>query len=265
MHRNPLVDFLRSYGPNAASDALYDEHVQAEARKHGVQEIRISAPLVDEIGALLTSDNPTNVVLTGTAGDGKTYHIRHVALKHLGTRPEEWPGDDLVLTFPIASGRELRVIRDLSELPESSKAGEIDHITRCLLGEDEQTVYLVAANDGQLLEMWRSASQKHDLPDAPQSRVYQLLSNMLREETEEDERGILKVQMYNLSRRLRPDVVDEAIDCLLEHQGWDEGCQGCDLFADEKGCPIRTNRSLLNSLWRKSRIRLGPGAIEPVH
>ena len=245
MHHNPLIDFLRSYGPNAASDALYDEHVQAEARKHGVEEIKISAPLVDEIGILLTSDNPTNVVLTGTAGDGKTYHIRQVALKHLGTKPEEWPGEDLVLEYSIANGRELRVIRDLSELPESVKAEEIDHITRCLLGTDKQTVYLVAANDGQLLEMWRSASQKQDSPNATQNRVYQLLSNMLREEWEEDERGILKVRMYNLSRRLHPSVVDEAIDHLLEHPRWDEGCQGCNHFDGEKGCPIRTNRSLL--------------------
>ena len=245
MNRNPLVDFLRSYGPNAASDSLYDEHVQSEASKHGVEEIRISAPLVDEIGTLLTSDNPTNVVLTGTAGDGKTYHIRQVALKHLGTRPEEWPGDDLVLKYRITSGHELRVIRDLSELPESNKAREIDHITQCLLGEDKQTVYLVAANDGQLLEMWRSASKKQDPPNATQNRVYQLLSNMLREETEEDEQGILKVRMYNLSRRLHPNVVDKAIECLLEHPAWEEGCRRCDLFEREKGCPIRTNRSLL--------------------
>ena len=245
MHHNPLVDFLRSYGPTAASDALYDEHVQAEARKHGVDEIAISAPLVDEIGTLLKGDNPTNVVLTGTAGDGKTYHIRQVALKHLGTRPEEWPGDDLVLKYRIPSGRELRVIRDLSELPESRKAGEIEHITRCLVGEDRQTVYLVAANDGQLLEMWRSTSQRQDPPNAAQNRVYQLLSTMLREEREEDQRGTPNVRMYNLSRQPHPDMVDEAIEGLLGHPKWEEGCKGCDLFEGEKGCPIRTNRSLL--------------------
>lgn len=245
MHRNRLIDFLRSYGPNAASDALYDEHVQAEARIHGVEEITISAPLVDEIGSLLTGDNPTNVVLTGTAGDGKTYHIRQVALRHLGTQPEEWPGEDVVLTFRTPSGRELRVIRDLSELSESVKAEEIEHITRCLLGDDDETIYLIAANDGQLLEMWRTASQKDDPPDKTLDRVYRRLSGMLREEWEEDKRGVLKVQMYNLSRRLDSDVVDEAIEGILDHPRWDKGCWGCDLFEGDKRCPIRTNRSLL--------------------
>ena len=262
MHHNPVVDFLRSYGPKAASDALYDEHVQAEARKHGVEEITISAPLVDEIGTLLNSDDPTNVVLTGTAGDGKTYHIRQVALKHLGTKPEKWPGDDLVLKYPIPSGRELRVIRDLSELPESRKAEEIEHITRCLEGQDQRTVYLVAANDGQLLEMWRSTSQRQDPTNAAQNRVYQLLSSMLREEREEDEPGKPNVKMYNLSRQPQPDLVDEAIEGLLGHPKWEEGCKGCDLFEGERGCPIRTNRSLLkgttaskNGQVFRSRVR----------
>ena len=245
MHRNPLIDFLRSYGPNAASDALYDEHVQVEARIHNVEEITISAPLVDEIGSLLTKNNPTNVVLTGTAGDGKTYHIRQIALKYLGTKPEDWPGDDVVLTFRMENGRELRVIRDLSELSESVKSEEIEHITQCLLGDDNETVYLIAANDGQLLEMWRTASQKECPSNDTLSRAYARLSGMLREESEEDERGVLRVQMYNLSRRLDSDVVDEAIEGILDHPRWDKGCLGCDLFEGDKRCPIRTNRSLL--------------------
>lgn len=245
MHRNRLIDFLRSYGPNAASDALYDEHVQAEARVHGVEEITISAPLVEKIGSLLTGDAPTNVVLTGTAGDGKTYHIRQVALKHLGAKPEDWPGEDVILTFRTPSGRELRVIRDLSELSESVKAEEIEHITRCLLGDDDDTIYLIAANDGQLLETWRTASRKDEPPNETLDRVYRRLSVMLREEWERDERGVLNVWMYNLSRRLDSEVVDEAIEGILDHPRWDKGCRGCDLFEGDKRCPIRTNRSLL--------------------
>ena len=245
VHSNPLIDFLRSYGPNAASDSLYDEHVQAEARKHGVDQIGIPAPLVDELGSLFCGERPTNVILTGTAGDGKTYHIRHMVQKYLSGRPEDWPGEDLVLKFPIAKGRELRVIRDLSELPESVKAEEIDHITRCLLGEEQQAVYLVAANDGQLLEMWRTASRREDPPNKRKDRVYRLLSNMLREETEEDEHRILEVRMYNLSRRVNENTIDDAIEAILDHAGWDRGCQGCELFEGQKRCPIRANRSLL--------------------
>lgn len=101
MESNPLIPFLRSYGPNAASDSLYDEHVQAAAQEHGVKEIEMSAPLVDKLGALLTGDTPTNVILTGTAGDGKTFHIRQVFLKYLGGQPKDWPGSDLVITVSL--------------------------------------------------------------------------------------------------------------------------------------------------------------------
>ncbi|MBF0392792.1 MAG: hypothetical protein HQL38_08930, partial [Alphaproteobacteria bacterium] len=74
MPDNPLVNFLRSYGPSAASDSLCDEHVQAAVRQHGVRPVEIPAPRMEDIREALLGDTPTNVILTGTAGDGKTYH-----------------------------------------------------------------------------------------------------------------------------------------------------------------------------------------------
>ena len=176
MQGNPFVELLRSYGPNAASDALYDEHVRAEAQKHGVDEIKLPAPRVAQLGEFFLGSNSTNVVLTGTAGDGKTYHIRQIVMEYLGGKLDDWPGEDLILTFPLGGRRQLKVIRDLSELSDEVKARELDHITRCLLGADEQIVYLVAANDGQLLEMWRTESEKHPQNEAL-AEVYRLLVN----------------------------------------------------------------------------------------
>ena len=250
MESNPLIPFLRSYGPNAASDSLYDEHVQAAAQEHGVKEIKMSAPLVDKLGALLTGDTPTNVILTGTAGDGKTFHIRQVFLKHLGGQQEDWPGSDLVITVPLANARQLRIIRDLSELPASRKVQEISHITRCLTGQDDRTFYLLAANDGQLLEMWRRIASENEGPEtASYSRVYKTLTNMLRQEDEIDPKGFLKVRLYNLSRRTQPDIVYEAIKAILAHPMWEVGCARCPLFGGQKeSCPIRINRRLLKGV-----------------
>ena len=262
MNSNPLVQFLRSYGPNPASDSLYDEHVQAASKAHGITEINMEAPLVDELGVLITGDVPQNVILTGTAGDGKTYHVRHIFVKHLGGNPEDWPGNELVVTVPLANGRELRIIRDLSELTDSKKDEEVDHITRCLAGRDDKTVYLVAANDGQLLGMWRRASELYS-ENALYARVYHALSEMLRQEDEADQRGFLKLRMINLSQRMQPDVIDEAINKILDHPMWDTGCEHCPLFSNnEESCPIRINRRLLlgvadnpESLVFRSRLR----------
>ena len=222
----------------------------------------MEAPLVDELGALMTGDGPPNVILTGTAGDGKTYHVRHVFVKHLGGNPEDWPGNELVVTVPLAKGRELRIIRDLSELTDSKKDEEVDHITRCLANEDDKTVYLVAANDGQLLGMWRRASEQFP-KNALYHRVYHALSEMLRQEDEADQTGFLNLRMFNLSQRIQPDVIDEAIDKILNHPMWDTGCEHCPLFSnDEESCPIRINRRLLlgvaddpESLVFRSRLR----------
>ena len=262
MNSNPLVQFLRSYGPNPASDSLYDEHVQAAAKAYRIKEIKMEAPLVDELGALMTGDAPPNVILTGTAGDGKTYHIRRVFIDYLSGNPEDWPGDDLVKTVKLANGRQLRIIRDLSELTDSEKDEEIEHLTRCLAGKDSQTIYLVAANDGQLLGMWRRASERYTEVDL-YDRVYKALSKMLRQEDEEDQDGFMNLQMFNLSQRMKPDVIDEAIDKMLGHSMWDTGCKQCPLFSNnEESCPIRINRRLLlgvvenpESLVFRSRLR----------
>ena len=259
MESNPLIQFLRSYGPSAASDSLYDEHVQAAAQEHNIEEIKMSAPLVDEIGDLLAGDTPTNIILTGTAGDGKTYHIRQIFLQRLGGQPEDWPGNDLVITVQLKNDRQLRIIRDLSELPAQRKTQEIGQITKCLIGQDDRTFYLVAANDGQLLEMWRRiASEQGEEPETGNySRVYRTLTNMLREENEDDPKGFLKLRLYNLSRRTQSSVVDEAIEAVLNHSKWEVGCTQCPLFDNqEESCPIRINRKLLMGVTENAESRV---------
>ncbi len=245
MTYNPLVQLLRTYGPSAASDSQYDEHVRRVAAQFGVEEIRITAPLVETIGSILTGEIPTNVILTGTAGDGKTFHIRQAYIKHLGGDLSDWPGEDLVLSIPIQGDRQLRVIRDLSEFPDEKKDAEISKITQCLMGGDESTVYLIAANDGQLLDLWRVAMENSD-DESDHGFVYRRLSLMLHEEREEDEK--LDLRLFNLSQRkghAETSVVDDVITALLEHPQWESGCEGCSLADNLDQCPIRINRRLL--------------------
>ncbi len=247
MTYNPLVQLLRTYGPSAASDSLYDEHVRKGAKRFGVEEFRIRAPLVETIGSILNSDAPTNIILTGTAGDGKTWHIRQVFADLPGGERTAWPGDDLVLTVSLQGGRTLRVIRDLSEFPASRKAEEIDGITRSLTGRDPDTVYLIAANDGQLLEMWRVATENS--PKGSEHHLVHLtLSRMLHEDCTEDPVGKLSFKLFNLSHRTEEaerSVVGDVIDELLAHPQWQSGCEGCSLAADQDRCPIQINRRLL--------------------
>ena len=263
MGSNPIVQLLRAYGPNPASDCLYDEHVHAAVEKHGVEEINIPAPLVDEIGSMLAGDSPTNVILTGTAGDGKTYHIRRIFLEYLGGNKQDWPGDDLVIQVTLPNGDALRIIRDLSELPQAKKDEEIERIAECLDRPPQDVHYLIAANDGQLLELWRRAALKSDATSATYQRIHSALSTMLREEEKKDSSGRLRLRMENLSRRFRKDALDQVIDQFLNHPEWERGCSECPLAKSELStCPIQINRKLLlgdpekpGSLTFRTRLR----------
>lgn len=246
MQGNPFVEFIRTYGPSASCDSLYDEHVQSSLRKYGVDEIELSAPLVAELGKLLTNPEAPNVILTGTAGDGKTYHIRRVFLEYLNGNPKNWPSNKLVIKASLCDGRELRIIRDLSELPASIKAREIGEITKCLAGEQESVVYFIAANDGQLLEMWRTAAKESSPESHLIRKVHTALATMLQKEaTGVDSQRFLHVRLYNLSRMVNPSLIEEAINKLLTHPMWETGCNRCPLENEENKCPIKINRRLL--------------------
>ncbi|NJL07067.1 MAG: hypothetical protein HC900_01495 [Methylacidiphilales bacterium] len=248
MRDNPLVAFLASYGPSASSDALADEHVQVAVARHGVPPIEVPAPKLTETADALLGNAPTSVILTGTAGDGKTYHIRKFFLDLAGGAPSEWPGTGGILSISL-DGRPLRIIRDLSQLTDAAKAQEIEGVTRCLLGEDRDTLYLVAANDGQLLKFWRDAQDRADGNSERKARyeaVLTALTDMLHRDLEVSEEGSLRVRLLNLSRTVTGETIDAVLDGILSHEMWESGCAGCpQMTPGANACPIRLNRDLL--------------------
>lgn len=60
------------------------------------------------------SDECQSIILTGTAGDGETYHCRRVWLE-LGGTIEDWNGGEKIQRLSLGS-RQLIVVKDLSEL-----------------------------------------------------------------------------------------------------------------------------------------------------
>src|SRR5690606_8196807 len=106
MTSNPLVDFLASYGPQASSNNLYDEFVVEAAKRTGCAALQIDQPLTAELVAMLRSETPRCVILTGTAGDGKTYTARKVA-EALTGEARVWSNTQKIyaLPKPLPSGQ----------------------------------------------------------------------------------------------------------------------------------------------------------------
>ncbi|WP_294041625.1 hypothetical protein [Sphingomonas sp.] len=231
-----LVSFLRIFGPSAETDALSDENVRKALAEFGVQPIVTPAPQLEKLKTALCGETPSNVILTGTAGDGKTYHIRQLLLGELNMAPELWPGDAPVLEVSLPSGIPLRVIRDLSELEDDEKDAELAAIIACLKGKRTDVRYLIAANDGQLLRYFR------DSTTVGAGAIHAELARMLRSEVG---KSALDLVLLNLSRSWSGETVDKIFDAVIDHPDWASSCDGCPGTGVANPCPIRLNQSIL--------------------
>src|SRR3546814_12763578 len=57
---------------------MYDESIQRALKRHKIAPITLPAQFLPALLANFRSDAPLSQIITGTAGDGKTYHCREV-------------------------------------------------------------------------------------------------------------------------------------------------------------------------------------------
>src|SRR5437879_3538568 len=125
------VRFLRQYGPIPRNDNMYDEHIRKSARRAGVRPLAFPHPVEGELLPLFApvpeqgTGRPTSVVLTGTAGDGKS-HLCGKIWHMLGGSEAEWGTDDVYHTRQaVLGGRPVivHVLRDLTAMPQADLKG----------------------------------------------------------------------------------------------------------------------------------------------
>lgn len=269
------IQFLRHYGPVPRNDNMYDETIQRTARRRGITPIEFEHPFQSRVVQCFdrTTVDPVSVILTGTAGDGKTHLCRQV-WKALQGSDEAWSSDSPYLStqFPYPKNRKdwpesddpalyrpvtIHFIRDLSGWApqqgaewEPQKEELLQKLSRSLFNPDADEIFLIAANDGQLVESWRRLKETDDV-----RRVRQVFEDLLVEDRQE-ETGV-RLKFFNLSRASSAELFDRAIDAFLSHSGWSELKQGVpgenDLFGSR--CPIRYNYELLQTPLVRSRLR----------
>ncbi|MCI0724320.1 MAG: hypothetical protein L0338_35955, partial [Acidobacteria bacterium] len=269
--------FLRHYGPIPRNDNMYDETILRSARRAGITPIEFKHPMQARVIQCFdrTTTDPVSVILTGTAGDGKTHLCRQV-WKVLHGNDEEWASDSPYLTkvflypkdrkaWPPDSKKDVSLfrsvkihfIRDLSGWApqqgaewDSEKEQLLQRLCHSLIDADANEVFLIAANDGQLIESWRRLRQSPDV-----QRAGEIFEDLLVEDRQERE-GV-RLKFFNLSRTSSAELFDRAIEAFLDHSGWKELKQGIksenDLFG--ANCPIRHNYELLQAPLVRSRLR----------
>lgn len=250
---NGLVNFFRHYGPIAASDNMYDELIQAEIERYNISDpIHILPSTMKKVVENLELENSESIVLTGTAGDGKTFHCRRV-FEHFSDSPKDWQRGEKISSVTLSgSGKKLNIVKDLSELTQNEKDDLLPRLSRAISGDNQEEIFLIAANDGQLLATWRDWAEKNG---ANANSIFKEIERMLvDDETNSDH---LSLKMYNLSRQDASSHFEAIVQQLVEHPQW-EDCNGCELMSDDGSskCPIRINRELLrggaeNSIFRQ--------------
>ncbi len=269
------LQFLRQYGPVPRNDNMYDETIQRSARKQGIAPIAFEHPYQKRVIDCFNQEttDPVSVILTGTAGDGKTHLCRQV-WKALKGHDEDWGSDSPYLTTKFhypkdrASWPEeddpslfrlvrVHFIRDLSGwAPQQGAAWDVEKqdllqsFCRAMFTPDSEEVFLIAANDGQLIESFRRLKETPDVV-----RARQVFEDLLVEDRQEQS-GV-RLKLFNLSRASSVLLFERAIENFLAHPGWDElkrAPQGeTELFGSK--CPIRRNYELLGTRLVQDRLR----------
>jgi hypothetical protein len=269
------LTFLRHYGPVPRNDNMYDETIQRSARRLGIAPIQFEHPIHARIVDCFTkaSPDPVSVVLTGTAGDGKTHLCRQV-WKTLKGNDDDWASDSpyLSLKFRYPKDRKswpssnspdlfrvltIHFIRDLSGWApqqgadwEPEKELILQEFCHSLFNPDADALFLLAANDGQLVESWRRLGQTEGV-----KRARSVFEDLLVEDRQE-QAGV-RLKFFNLSRISSAELFDRAIAAFLTHGGWDDLRQAIRTDNDVFGsrCPIRRNYELLKTPLVQSRLR----------
>lgn len=241
---NMYVEFLSSYGPSPSSSNLYDEFVVDAAKKTGCAPLKVEQPLVDQILDNLKGVTSKSVILTGTAGDGKTYTARQV-LGRLTGRDEIWGNTEK--QYHISDGgREYVFVKDLSELNEKDKDEFFPGLIDSLSNPESNRKYIVCVNDGHLLKLFREREE----PINGVQPLHEELREMLRldQRLDHDQRFLL----FNMSRLPHDEIVDQIFDQIVGDPAW-EGCYGCSIDSEANDlCPIRINLDLLKSTDQSS-------------
>jgi hypothetical protein len=254
------IQFLRKYGPIPRNENMYDESIQRAARRAHLRPIAFEHPLRDEVLSLFSAGcQPASVILTGTAGDGKTHLCREVWQKLINDSTTGLDEPYVTTTLPSADSKPITVhiIKDLSEWApqrgaewESHKEELLQRFCASIFETAPVDVFLIAANDGQLIESWRRLAD-NDVVIKTRKLFETLLIENKRRTPE------ASVTLFNLSRGSSALLFDRALDAFLGHPGWLECSPGSPTDEGFFGpnCPIRHNFELLQKPLLRQRLR----------
>jgi hypothetical protein len=256
------IAFLRSYGPVNKNDNMFAEMISSLAKALGVSPLAFEHPRRAALKALIdpSAGRLTNIVLTGTAGDGKT-SLCHEMWTRFGGEDARVTGvrRDSYQALEVKTPEGPKTLHFIFEFsgwaPEQGQAWSpekldlLERFARAVLKQGTgEEYFILAANDGKLVEVF-DAAPEGSLARSLQASIEDLLA------TEKEALPALDLAFINLSLMSTADLLDRALDCLLDRPEW-----GC--FTDEQSDPafgpdssLTRNFLLLREPAMRERLR----------
>ncbi|GAB1260759.1 hypothetical protein [Aurantivibrio plasticivorans] len=238
---NHWVKFLEGYCKG--KNQIQDEYVRKVAKKLGIDEpLDIKFPWQQEILSKFQSkENHNLIILTGTAGDGKTKLCRDIVQALDGDEFDENEWNDK----SYFSSEERTVVKDFSELKEEKNRLIRELITILDNGAVPKPI-LVAVNDGILVEELDNFI--NSTPDDSEKSTARALKEIIEDKINlgfSECEGQDIVNLINLSKLNAKENMAMIFDTILDHSGWND-CNGCK-GKEEKTCSIYNKYHLLKT------------------
>jgi len=235
---NLFVAYLNRYTTvTSEHEAAFDEFV-TQAQPPSGEVLGLKTRTEEFVSNHFKQEHPASIILTGNAGDGKTYLCRQIIRVFTDKSLDSW-GNDPELSIP--KGKQmLRVVKDLSEVGSEKGIGILHDLATAVKEESNSTVFLVAANEGRLRDL---------LTKGKFDELYQAVDHQLVDGPKLDNKHLI---VLNLNEVTTSTYVVPTLEWMTDPKHW-RACEGCIAFHD---CPIRFNAKRLKDQYIGSRLRL---------
>jgi hypothetical protein len=239
------IKLLRAYCPVADNEAMQAEQVGSLSAHLGIPKLSFDHPARQLILDCFPIDSGAfrNVVLTGTAGEGKTslcFELVQALSERDGDRKH---GVEAISVQTEAGNRTITLIYDVTGWRKKSDGylspDNVDVLKRMAesaIGLHDE-FFVLAVNDGQMHELFRALP-----PDAPDI-IRQLERNLIGLHARGERDCGERLRLINLSVVPSEEIMTLCLAAVLDREEW-----VC--FSDEKDNPLFSEAS---SLYRNYR------------
>jgi hypothetical protein len=253
------IKLLRGYGPTPGNNATEAENVDSHAKPLGIGRLAFVHPArarLDQFFLRVPADRRPSVLITGTAGDGKTTLCYELIKELTGFTPAAASTNGFE-TFDLPDGGKLDLIRDLTGwrkrdaknklIPEQVAALEkiASHAKK---GSHHPTI--IAVNDGQVHEVFRAlpTSISEDL------KKFFEYSIELHSKGNCNNPALPNFRLIDLSMTTSEVLMRECIAVILNRPEWKclENESSDPLFSPES--PLNANYQILSSDATQKRL-----------